>query len=129
MSQYQPFHLNRRQVLAAGMVAAAGTVLPGLNMLAEDAPALKGKIRKAKIVGKLSARELKPLKDAGFDGVETMNCLPAEAEADRKIADDLGLKVHSVLRGWMSFNSEDPAKVEETIELTRQALRSAKIYG
>ena len=128
MSLDQSFQINRRQVLAAG-VAAAGTMFPGLNMMAEDAPPLKGKIRKALIVNKITAKELQPIKAAGFDGVETMNCVPAEAQIDRKIADDIGLKVHSVLRGWMSFNSEDPAKVDATIEQTRDALRSAKIYG
>ena len=129
MSQEKSFQMNRRQVLAAGVAVAAGSMIPGLNLMAEEESPLKGKLRKAMIVGKLTAKELQPLKDAGFDGVETMNCVPAEAEKDRKIADDIGLKVHSVLRGWMSFNSDVETKVDETIEQTRDALRSAKIYG
>jgi L-ribulose-5-phosphate 3-epimerase len=121
---------NRRQFLTAAGVAAGASLLPTLSTLAVDPPVLKGKLRKAMIVGKLKATELQPLKDAGFDGVETTNVCPdAEATEDRKLIDSIGLRVHSVLRGWMSFNSDNPEKVEETIELTRAALRSAKIYG
>jgi hexulose-6-phosphate isomerase len=39
------------------------------------------------------------------------------------------MKVHSVLRGWMEFNSEDSAKVADGLEKTRMALRAAKGYG
>jgi len=41
----------------------------------------------------------------------------------------MGLKVHSVLRGWMDFNSTDEKKVEDSLEKTRLALRAAKGYG
>lgn len=121
---------TRRQFVAASSAAAAVAAFAPLPTLADDTPIFKGKLRKAMIVGKLAAVQLQPLKDAGFEGVETTHCCPeAEAAEDRKIADSIGLRVHSVLRGWMSFNSDDPAKVDETIELTRVALRAAKVYG
>src|SRR5205085_2302615 len=39
------------------------------------------------------------------------------------------MRVHSVLRGWMEFNSKDPKAVESSLESTRKALRAAKAYG
>ena len=39
------------------------------------------------------------------------------------------MRVHSVLRGWMEFNSEDPAKVEHSLEETRRSIRAARAYG
>lgn len=123
---------TRRQFIATSAAVATASLVSRSSSFADEPvrPPLKGKLRKAMIVGKLKAAELQPLKDAGFDGVETMHCCPeAEAAEDRKIADSIGLRVHSVLRGWMSFNSDDPDKVNETLELTRVALRAAKVYG
>ena len=53
----------------------------------------------------------------------------ADAENCRKIAEKVGMKIHSVLRGWMQFNSTDAAKVEATIAKTETALRAAQGYG
>jgi hexulose-6-phosphate isomerase len=39
------------------------------------------------------------------------------------------MRVHSVLRGWMQFNSPDPKTVEKTLEDARVSLRAAKAYG
>src|SRR5438094_5310550 len=39
------------------------------------------------------------------------------------------MRVHSVLRGWMDFNSDNPKTVEDSLEQTRKALRAAKAYG
>jgi hexulose-6-phosphate isomerase len=122
---------SRRHVLgaAAAAVAAASLMPQNAGLAAPPAP-LKGKLRKAMIIDKLTPEALQPLKDAGFDGCETLDIVPdAEAEKRRRLVDSLGLRVHSVLRGWMSFNSDDPAKVDDTIEQTRKALRAAKVYG
>ena len=82
------------------------------------------------IIGEVTEEALLPLKVAGFQGVETTHICPeAEAEKGRAVAEKLGLRVHSVLRGWMEFNSDDPAKVEASLEKTRLALRAAKAYG
>ncbi len=87
-------------------------------------------IRKAMIVGEVTEGALGPLKEAGFQGVETTHICPeAEAAKGRAVAEGLGMRVHSVLRGWMEFNSDDPNKVEDSLEKTRLALRAAHAYG
>ena len=63
------------------------------------------------IIGKVTEAALQPLKEAGFEGVETTHICPEdEAAAGRAVAEKMGMRVHSVLRGWMEFNSEDPKK-------------------
>ncbi len=82
------------------------------------------------IVGEITEKALEPLKVAGFEGVETTHiCSEDEAAKGRQIATQAGMRVHSVLRGWMEFNSDDPKKVEDSLENTRKALRAAKAYG
>jgi hexulose-6-phosphate isomerase len=122
------FPLSRRRFLTNATAAAAAVALvPGF---AAPATKFKGRIRKAKIVGPVTEAELQPLKDAGFDGVETTHICPEEEAAKgRTVAEKLGMRVHSVLRGWMEFNSDDPKKVEDSLEQTRKALRAAKAYG
>ncbi len=125
-------NLTRRHFLSttASLAAATTVFTPKLFADAAPTPTLKGKLRKAMILDKLTPATLQPLKDAGFDGCETRDIVPDDQAAEkRKLVESLGLRVHSVMRGWMSFNSEDPAKVAETLELTRMALRCAHVYG
>src|SRR5215471_10279204 len=117
---------TRRQFFARASAVASVALLPGLPASA----AFRGKIRKAKIVGEVTEAALQPLKDAGFDGVETTLIGSEEAAAKgRAIAENLGLRIHSVLRGWMEFNSDEPQKVEASLQQTRLALRAARSYG
>ncbi len=117
--------MNRRQFLSTTTVALA--LLPG--MTARAVPS-RGRIRQAMIVNEVTEQALAPIKAAGFDGVETRHICPeAEAAVGRAVAEKLGLRVHSVLRGWMNFNSEDPQEVETSLEKVRLALRAAKAYG
>ncbi|HUR44516.1 MAG TPA: sugar phosphate isomerase/epimerase family protein [Candidatus Saccharimonadales bacterium] len=119
--------LHRRQFLSATAAAAVCTMLPRFNTKAAQ---FRGKIRKAKIVGQVTEAVLKPLKEAGFDGVETTHICPEEEAAKGKaVAEQLGMRVHSVLRGWMDFNSEDPKRVENSLDAVRKSLRAAKGYG
>jgi hexulose-6-phosphate isomerase len=112
--------LNRTAAVSAA-VFAVGVTAPAVNF--------QGKLRKAMIVGEVTNSVLEPLKEAGFQGVETTHiCSEDEAAKGRDAADKLGMRVHSVLHGWMEFNSEDPAKVVEGLEKTRMALRAAKGY-
>ena len=91
--------------------------------------AFKTKLHKAMIRKPVEA-DLKALKEAGFEGFETSHiCPPEEAAQGRALAKKFGLRIHSVLRGWAEFNSDDPAKVESSLEVTRNALRAAKAYG
>src|SRR5439155_16737763 len=119
--------MNRRQFIrsagAVGLVAA----LPALPVRAAG---FRGRLRKAMIVGEVTEKALEPLRIAGFEGVETTHICPEEEAAKgRAVAERIGMRVHSVLRGWMEFNSDDPKKVEDSLERTRQALRAAKAYG
>lgn len=119
--------LTRRSFLAqTAALASSLTVYPHLAAAATPV----SRIKKAMIVGEVTENALSPLKEAGFDGVETTHICPeAEAARGRAVAEKLEMRVHSVLRGWMEFNSEDPAKVEHSLEQTRLALRAAKAYG
>lgn len=118
--------LSRREFLSYSLLAGTGTLLACSSLHA--APG--GRLRRAMIVAEVKEGALQPLKEAGFEGVETTHICPeSEAAQGAKVAEQLGMKVHSVLRGWMEFNSEDPKKVEDSLEKTRMALRAAKAYG
>jgi hexulose-6-phosphate isomerase len=120
--------INRREFLAAGTAAGIG-LWAGRGMAAETA--FKTKLKKAMILGKPDEAGLKKLKDAGFDGAETTaaNTPPDEAKACREVAEKLGMKIHSVLRGWMQFNSTDADAVAKSIASTEAALRAAQGFG
>jgi L-ribulose-5-phosphate 3-epimerase len=119
--------LSRRQFLTRTAAIGAFALAARLNM---PAATFRGRLHRAMIVGEVTEAALKPLKEAGFEGVETTHICPeAEAAQGRAVAEKLGMRVHSVLRGWMEFNSTDPRKVEESLEKTRMALRAAKAYG
>src|SRR5689334_1177738 len=119
--------LTRRTFLQQTALAGTGLILA---QKVTRAASFHGHIRKAMIVGEIKEAALQPLKEAGFDGVETTHICPeTEAVQGRTVAEKLGMRVHSVLRGWMEFNSEDSKKVEDSLEKTRLALRAAKAYG
>lgn len=119
--------MNRRQFITNTAAISFATMLPGLPMWAAD---FRGKLRKAMILKEVLEKALEPLKAAGFQGVETNHVCPeAEAAKGRVVAEAMGMKVHSVLRGWMEFNSDDARKVEDSLENVRKALRAAKAYG
>ena len=121
-----PTSLTRRNFLAATTAAALAVSAP--RAFAADFP--NSHIHKAIIVGKLNEAELTHLKEAGFEGVETTHICPdTEAAAGAELIKSIGMRVHSVLRGWAQFASEDPAKVEESLEVTRKAIRAAHAYG
>ncbi len=119
--------LTRREFLAASASTAAALTLPGATAFASE---FHTTLHKAMIIGPPTEATLTPLKEAGFEGVESrFVCPDKEAEGRRAVADKVGMRIHSVLRGWGEFNSEDPKKVEDSIEWARAALRTAKIYG
>lgn len=120
--------MNRREFLAASAgatVALAG----GLQGTAEATAPFKHTLHKALIVGKPTEEVLRPIREAGFEGVEAGIVSPAEAAEARKIAQGLGMHIHSVLRGWAQFNSENPEEVESTLATTVDALKAAQAYG
>lgn len=118
--------LSRRNFLAASSVAATSTLLPS-RVFADE---FKTKLHKAQMVGKVTEAVMTPLKAAGFEGVESTNvCSEEEAAKGREVAEKLGMRVHSVLRGWMKFNNPDQKIVEASMEDVRKSLRAAKAYG
>ncbi len=116
---------TRREFLA--MSAAAGIGLAGTHPVSA---AMKTTLRKAMIIGKVDEKALTPFKAAGFDGVETSAIVSAEEAAKaREIAEKMGMRVHSVLRGWAEFNNKDAARAAKTLEATEAALKAAGGYG
>ncbi|HNU99000.1 MAG: sugar phosphate isomerase/epimerase [Verrucomicrobia bacterium] len=86
-------------------------------------------LKRALILSKPTEASLAALKNAGFDGAEAGILPPSDAEECRAWAEKLGLRIHSVLRGWAEFNSPDAAKVESSLKVTEDALRAAEAYG
>jgi hexulose-6-phosphate isomerase len=121
--------VNRRTFLATS--AAAGLGLAAATHLRAEAPKFKTTLKKAMILGRPAEGNLKPLKDAGFDGCETSDwkCSAEEGAASRAAAEKLGLRVHSVLYGWAGFNSKDATAVERQVADVEKALRACKAYG
>lgn len=118
--------LDRRQFLATASAASLASCVPSLARAAS----FKTVIRKAKIIGNPEEPMLRELKEAGFDGVEVRVLLPEDrAKQARAMIEGAGLKVHSVLRGWADFNSEDPSKVAGSLEVSEAALRTAHWLG
>lgn len=120
--------LTRREFLTTSACAAAGLALSSGGP-AETEAAFKHKLHKALIVGKPTEEALKPMKEAGLEGVEAGIVSREEAAEARKVAERLGMQIHSVLRGWAEFNSSDPAKVESSLATTVAALRAGQGYG
>ena len=121
--------VNRRTFLATS--AAAGLGLAAAPQLAAETPKFKTQLKKAMIVGRPDEANLKPLKDAGFDGCEASNwkLSPEEAAASRAAAEKLGLRIHSLLYGWANFNSKDAGTVAGNIADVEKAIRACKAYG
>jgi hexulose-6-phosphate isomerase len=118
--------LTRRDFVRTSATAGLGLWAAG-NLDARAA--FKTKLHKAMIRKKPSEKELQELKDAGFEGVEGGIVTVEEAVECRKTAEKLGMRIHSVLRGWAEFNSEDPAKVEGSLKVTEDAMRAAHAFG
>ncbi len=115
--------LDRRDFLAASVAGGVGWLAcKGL----EAAP-WKTTLKKA-MIGKPDEPTLTALKAAGFDGIESnQRHAPAEeAMASRKLAEKLGLRIHSVLYGWANFNTDS---VERDIQSVAQSLETASAVG
>ena len=102
-----------------------------MSVTTSRAASFRTVIHKAKIVGKIDEKALRELKDAGFEGVEVAHLFDDETEAKkaRELIEGIGLKAHSVLRGWAEFNSDDPGQVAASYAVTEKALRTANWLG
>ncbi len=101
----------------------------GLAMGVPPRQEFKTKLKKALISKKPSEAALKKIKDAGFDGVEGGIIKPKEAEACRAVAEKLGMRIHSVMRGWANFNSPKKEAADASFKVTEDAIRAAEGFG
>jgi hexulose-6-phosphate isomerase len=141
--------LHRREFIAASTMVAAGLRI-GVGSVAAQTPSgsqgsghsttpgvtaptpltFKTKPHKA-VIARPTEDDLKHLKDAGFDGAEGRSSVtPEEASKIRAVAENLGMRIHSVLiDNWGEFNSPDRSVVEHSFTETQQALRTAEAFG
>jgi L-ribulose-5-phosphate 3-epimerase len=122
-------HLNRREFLTMAAGAGLGLGLGAAPAWAQAEPAFTTKLHKAVISNCPSEAELQKLKNLGFEGVEGGIVSVAEAEKCRASAEKLGMRIHSVLRGWAEFNSPKPDTVQATLKTTEDALLAAHAFG
>ena len=121
--------LTRRGFLAASAAAGAGAAMAAKKPPDKAPAAFTTKLYKSLITGSINAKGLVAMKEAGFDGVEcrAANAKRADAAKARAIADKAGMKIHSVLRGWMAFNQAD--RLAGSIKSVETALHAAAGYG
>jgi len=115
---------NRRDFLAAS--AAMGAAAWAGQRL--QAAPWKTKLHKS-LIGTPTEATMTSWKAAGFDGIESTDrgASPEKAAAARKVAEKLGMRIHSVLYGWANVNRE--GSMEKDIASIKTALRACQAYG
>jgi hexulose-6-phosphate isomerase len=121
--------VTRREFIAASAATGLGLGLAGDGNA--DEAKFKTTLKKGAIVARPTEDALKKAKDGGFDGVESTDwgIAPEEAAKCREAAEKIGVKIHSVMRGWAEFNVKDPAKLADSVASAEKALRAAQGYG
>lgn len=122
---------KRRQFIqgtAAGAVLGAAGLFRGFPAAWGESDTADQLNWKGAMIGKPTAETLESLKEAGFEGIESndRDATPEDAEATRKRAESLDMRVHSVLFGWANFNSDS---AEEDIQHVARTLETAAAYG
>jgi hexulose-6-phosphate isomerase len=117
---------TRRDFLAASAAAGAGLLAAGRLEAAPFKTKLYGSM-----IGSTAEDNLRKLKEAGFEGIEAgdWGAPPGQAAKARERAEKIGVKIHSVLRGWTNFNSPNRGQVDKDIASVETALRAAQGYG
>jgi hexulose-6-phosphate isomerase len=125
LSKEHRMDLSRRDFLASSALAGFGLLTARGSGAAEFDTTLK----KALIRGHPNEKTLQQLKKTGFHGMEcrSWNTKPEDAEAARKLAEGMGMRIHSVLRGWVNFNN--PKRTEPDRKSVEVCLRTASAYG
>ncbi len=118
--------IRRRDFMAASAAAGASLLVGGRASAAPFQTTLK----KA-LIGKPEEATLRAWKAAGFEGIESnvWNISQSAAEEARKIAEGLGMPIHSVLFGWANFNNPDADRVAADIANVETALKACAGYG
>ena len=117
---------SRRDFLAASAAAGVGLLAAGHAHGME----YRTKLHKA-LIGKPDEATLRKFKEAGFEGMESSawKVTPEEAAAARKTAEAMGMRIHSVLRGWTNFNHPEKETVDADIASVQTAILGAQAYG
>lgn len=122
--------MKRREFLKNAMIlSAAASCWCPVSVQAETTTAWKTKLQKALICGYPTDDILSQWKRYSFDGAEATDwsCGPGKAAEARKVAEKLGMRIHSVLYGWANVNNPD--SFEKDIENVTLALNTTKGYG
>jgi len=121
---------RRRFVVGTVATAAAGMFCQIGGAHAGEQPKFKTRLLKA-LIGKPDAETLERFKAAGFDGMETnvWNVSEQEASQAHRRAEQVEMKIHSVMRGWTNVNSPNSDQVTADIDSVRKSLRAAAAYG
>jgi len=117
---------NRREFLAATAAAGAGLLTAGCL----QAQPFRTTLHKA-MIGNPVEDTLAAWKQAGFEGMESgrWDISPQDAAAARRVAEKLGMRLHSVLFGWANFNSSDSGQIARDLANVETALKAAQAYG
>ena len=125
--------ITRRQFAARSAAVAAVAALPTIGATAGENSVAHGPFRHPfhKAVFARLDDDFAKIKQAGFEGVECLdwNVSPEQARAGRKKVEAAGLRIHSVLLGWLDFNSPRQNEVEDSLGKATVALRAAQAYG
>jgi L-ribulose-5-phosphate 3-epimerase len=119
-------NLTRRDFLST--TAAAGVGLLAAGRLGAASAALK---RKKALIGVPARETWEKYRAAGFEGMESTDWerAPDAAAKDRELAQQLGMRIHSVLRGWTNFNSPQADQVALDIASVATGLHACQGYG
>ncbi|MDO4558080.1 MAG: sugar phosphate isomerase/epimerase family protein [Planctomycetia bacterium] len=119
---------SRRQFLTTAAAATAGIALMDTLRAEDAAPQFRTTLHRS-WMGGTDEKQYAEIAEAGFEGLEstTWDIAPTEAEKVRRMADRLGLRIHSVLRGWTNFNQADA--FEADVKSVERSLEAAAAYG
>lgn len=123
--------MTRRDFFGTTAMGAALSMMGTRSLFADNCGGFKTKLYKAFICSEPTEDNLKAHAEAGFEGFEVTNWNQTEEEikAGKKMADDYGLRVHSIMRGWASLDASDEAERKASLETIRIAIRNAALYG
>ncbi len=131
-----PHSISRREFIASASAAAAcTTAASGLISVGSTAALAAGQAGGGSFRHTLHKAVFAHLDDdfgkikaAGFEGIECLdwNVSPEQARQGRKKVEAAGLRIHSVLLGWLDFNSIRPNEVEDSLGKATVALRAAQ---
>ena len=117
---------TRRNFLAT--TAAAGVGLLAAGQLGAAPATFR---RKKALIGVPAPETWEKYRAAGFEGMEATDweIAPDAAAKKRELAEQLGMRIHSVLRGWTEFNSPQAEQVTQDIASVETALKACQGYG